>query len=244
MNCDEARTLVTIDVFGTLDTSDRRALDEHLRICPACARVAEKTAGVREAFGVPDDLPQPNWEQSWNVIAARVFDRPTRFWQLGIPRGWVLAAASLVVVFVLGVLAGRRLPLQPAPGPAEETTTARTVPAPAERPSALRRYADAVEPVLVEFTGRGATPLPPEASETQHRMLRSMIEETRMLRKLAARAGDAELEALLDEMEPLLVSIANLRPGDQGSADQLKRVIREHEIRTKVRELARADSAS
>ncbi len=240
MKCEDARALVAIDVFGTLDASSRLKLDEHVRACPACARIAEKAASLREAFEVPDDLPQPNWERSWSAIADRAFARPARRWRFGFFNGWVLAAASLVAVFVLGLLAGRRLP-EPRPA---VTASVPTAPTSIAEPSPLRRYADTVEPVLAEFAGRGAAPLPPAATEARRRLLRSMIEETVTLRRLAAQAGDGDLEALLDELEPLLVSMVHLQPGDRDSADLLTRVIREHDIRSKVRDLARTNPAS
>lgn len=237
MTCDEARTLVTIGAFGTLDDSDRQTLDEHLHGCPACARAAERTAGVRGALDVPEDLPLPNWERSWEVIASRSLDRAPRFWMGPAFRGWAAAAAA-IVVFVLGLLAGRGLPLRSRPAPADQPADAGTVASSLDAPSPLQRYAESLEPVLVSFADRGAAAPSPEAAEARRRLLRSMIEDTRALRKLAAQAGDAELEELFGEMEPLLMSIANLRPGDRSSIELLNRVIRGHELRSRVRQLA------
>ena len=100
------------------DTTDCAARAPH-RWCPACARAAERTAGVREALDLPEDIPTPNWERSWEVIASRSLDRAPRFWTGAAFRGWAAAAAA-IVVFVLGLLAGRGLPLRSRPAPADQ----------------------------------------------------------------------------------------------------------------------------
>ena len=245
MKCDEARTLAAIDVFGTLLEWERKALDDHLRACPACTEAAVKSAGVRQALEIPADLPEPDWERSWNIIAAATWARPFRVWRPGFALRWGFAAASLALAFVLGLVLGRSLPSQSTQARAGVTSELAAPPAvvPAATESPLPRYADTLEPMLVDFVDRGIPAFSPDAAQRKRQALRSMVGQTRVLRTLAAQAGAADLEALFAEIEPLLVSMANLAPDDRDSTEWLKKMIGERGIRAKVRKLAQTQSA-
>jgi hypothetical protein len=231
MNCDEAKNVITIGVFGEPDPAETSALEEHLRHCPACARAWEQAAALRNPGGVPEDLPKPDWNRSWDVIARRSLDTPKTLRIFGLPGSWVFASAALLAVFVLGFFVGRRY-LKPGPEPAYARVSL-----PAEA-TPFQAYADSVEPILTDFLNRGKTDLPAKTVELRNRILRSMVEETRLFKGLAEQAGDAELGNLLDELENTLVSLSNLKPGDRASADRLDRTIRERGVRSKLRELS------
>lgn len=231
MNCEEAKNLIAIGVFGDPDPADRAALEEHLRGCPACSRIFETVADVRPSFEASQDPPAPDWEKSWEVIASRAFGRRRGFRVFGFPVTWAVAAASLALIFVLGFLAGRRFVSPPSGSPG--LSRAR-IP---DADSPLQRYAESLEPVLIDFLNRGETERPKEAFELERRILQSMLAETRLWRGLAEKAGEANLMEFLDELESLLISLANLKPGDRDSADLLDRMIRERQIRSKLRKL-------
>jgi hypothetical protein len=234
MNCEEAKNMMTVGVFGTLAPEEKTLLDEHLRNCPSCARLFEKTKASWASFEVPDDCPHPDWEKSWDVIAARALGR-SKTWRLfGVPGRWAVATASLLVVFALGFLAGRRF-LKPPTGPAASILAA------AAEPSPLLKYAESLEPVLIDFLNRGETERPKEFADFERKIIQSMLAETRLLQALAASSPNTELGAFLEEMESILLSLANLKPGDRDSADELGRTIRERRIRTKLRDLSSAD---
>jgi len=234
MNCEEAKNMMTVGVFGTLSAEEKAILDEHLGNCPSCARIFEKEKASWPSFDVPDEGPHPDWERSWDVIAARALGRPKTWRLFGVPVRWAVAAASLLVVFALGYFAGRRY-LKPPAGPAASLLTA------AAEPSPLISYADSLEPVLIDFLNRGKTEQPQEIADLERRIVRSMLAETRLLQALAASSKNDELGAFLEEMESILLSLANLKPGDRDSADELDRTIRERRIRSKLRDLSSAD---
>ena len=240
MTCDEARTLLTIRTFGTLDAAELATLDEHLAHCPACARSASQAAEVSASLDTPADLSVPDWERAWDEIAARSIERPRLLWQRPAFQAWAAAAAA-VVIFVLGFTAGRgvsrRQAGQAAPGEGAQAVMVTTL----DAASPLQAYAQRVEQVLVSIGDTAPGPAPLDA---RRRLLRSMIEDTRALQVLAARAGDRELEGFLSEMEPLLVSLANLQPGDRGSVEWLDRMVRERQLRARARELARTGARS
>jgi hypothetical protein len=145
-----------------------------------------------------------------------------------------VAAASLLVVFALGYVAGRRF-LKPPTGPAAFPLAS------AAEPSPLLLYAESLEPVLIDFLNRGETERPQEFADLEQKIIRSMLAETRLLQALAASSRNTELGAFLEEMETILLSLANLKPGDRDSADELGRTIRERRIRSKLRDFSSAD---
>jgi len=94
---------------------------------------------------------------------------------------------------------------------------------------------------LIDFLNRGKTEQPQEIADLERRIVRSMLAETRLLQALAASSKNDELGAFLEEMESILLSLANLKPGDWDSADELDRTIRERQIRSKLRDLSSAE---
>lgn len=234
MNCDEAKDMMTVGVFGTLAPDEKTLLDEHLQECPSCARLFEKSKVSWASLEVPGNYPHPDWEKSWDVIAARTLDQPKTWRLFSVPGRWAVAAASLLVIFALGYVAGRRL-LKPLTGPAGSAMTS------AAEPSPLLHYAESLEPVLIDFLNRGETERPQEFADLERKIVRSMLAETRLLQALAASSRNSELSAFLEEMESILLSLANLKPGDRDSADELGRAIRKLRIRSKLRDLSSAD---
>jgi len=232
MTCDEAKNLITVGVLEDLDPSDDAALRDHLGGCPSCARAYERSAEIRESARIAEEPRMPDWEKSWKVIADRALPAPRKEFRLfRRPWAWAAAAAALLAVFVLGWFAGRRL-LQPAPETSFMTVAA------AASTSPLPDFADSLEPVLVDFLNRGNTPLPPEIRELREKSIRSLVSEARRLKKQAEESMDDSLWGFLDELENILFSLANLKPGDRESADLLDRMIRERQMRSKLRELS------
>jgi hypothetical protein len=236
MNCDEAKNNMTIRFFGELDPDERAALEEHLRICPDCARISEVSEGRREGFEFPDKTPLPDWGRSWEIIAGRALDRPRPVRLFGLPRIWITAAASLLVVLFLGYFGGRRL-LVSLSGPAFPSGA----PAAAGTPS-LGRYADSAEAVLIDFLNRGAAGESRDVVAFERKITRSMLAETRLLQSLARPSRDGAMKEFLEEMESLFLSLSNLDPADRDSADLLERTIRGREIRSKLRGLSGANT--
>lgn len=234
MNCQDAKDMITVGVFGELAPDEKALLESHLRDCPSCARIFEGSKASRAMFEVPDRYPRPDWDRSWEIIAAGALGR-TKTWRLfGLPGRWAVAAASLLVVFALGYVVGRRIH-EPPMGPTGFALAS------AAEPSPLYRFAETLEPVLIDFLNRGKTERPREVADLERKIVRSMLTETRLLQALAASSRDPELAAFLEETETILLSLANLKPGDRESADELGREIRERRIRSKLRDLMSAN---
>ena len=108
-------------MYGECEPAERRAIDQHLRVCPACAAELDALGATRiqlAAWAPPDaqlgfrmvsDAPSPTAVPS-NVV------RPPRWWAQPIP-AWAQAAAAAAIFVAglsLGVLRGTASPTPPA----------------------------------------------------------------------------------------------------------------------------------
>jgi len=240
MNCTDFQNLVVVGIHGRLTEEERHAIDSHRSACSECAalydRFADLLAGQAEALTGTAPVQGPDWDESWEAIAARALPerRPLfRFFD-GIPR-WLPATAAILLVFGLGYFAGRGILLDSVTSGRQ---TADLSIAPPGTPLSVAAYADNLKPVLINFLNRGDIVQPEALRALEHEIIRDMLSRTRLLKDLAAQTGDAALEDLLLDLEFILTSLANLSPGDEASAALLDRVIREKDVPLRLRELA------
>jgi hypothetical protein len=223
MNCHKAKDLIAIGIFGKLTPEQRRELDAHIKKCPECARLVEKSAPLLDRRQ-KKETPPPDLEKSWRIISAKTLER-RRPLTIKPVRKWALAAASLLMVFILGYFAGKMV----LSGGKELPSGSAAIPS-------LTVYADNLRPVLINFVNRREE-APQEFRQLEKRIVRDILRQTRMLKDLAGRAGNREKQQLLQDLEFILVSIDNLRPDDRESARHLARMIREKGVSLKLREL-------
>jgi len=228
MNCDEAKDFMTVGVFGRLSPEQRKRLLEHVRDCPECRLRFERMTALMDRLSDSNDIPLPDPERSWAVIADRVL--PGRSSRAVSPmRRWAPAAAALLAVFVLGYFAGRRF-LAPSPSSSDQLHT------PAEDRS-FSTYADSLRPVLIDFLNRDGRESPENIQRLKSGIIRDMLNRTRLLRGIAARGEDPALQDLLMDLEFFLTALDNLRPEDRETARHLAGLIRDREIPLRLREL-------
>lgn len=240
MNCQDFHDLVAIGVHGRLSAEQNTEIDRHRSSCPECAALYERLEGLiglqTEALEEAASVPPPDWNRSWEAIADKALPERSPFLKsfARVP-GWVPAAAGILVVFVLGYVAGRGILVDSVvsrPGLAAHPASERG------RSTLFASYADGLKPVLTSFLNRGDVVPPAELRALEREVARDMLSRTRVLRDLAAASGDDELADLLVDLEFILTNLANLTPGDEGSAALLERMIREKGVPLRLRELA------
>jgi hypothetical protein len=240
MTCQDFRDLVVVGIHGRLSAEQRTELDRHRSACAECAalygRFEASLELQAEALVEAASVPPPDWDRSWEAIANRALPERSPFLKfLARVPGWVPAAAGILVVFVLGYVAGRGILVNSVVSRPELASH----PASDRGQSTLfASYADGLKPVLASFLNRGDVVPPAELRALEREIARDMLSRTRVLRDLAAASGDAELADLLVDLELVLTSLANLEPGDEASAALLERMIREKSVALRLRELA------
>jgi hypothetical protein len=197
-------------VYGECEPAERRAIDQHLLVCPACAAevaALDSTRGHLAAWTPPDaklgfrivaDAPADLAEaRPSNVL------RPARWWSRPMP-AWAQAAAAAVIFAAgvsLGVWRGNAsfdTPPQAAAQQAAAATTVAPVAAPAGAVSArdLAALEQRLRSELAQLrTGAPTTVAAPQAASASERRIlaqvRALIDESeqRQQRQLALRTA-------------------------------------------------------
>lgn len=219
--------------FG--DSAEASTVANHLGECAECAAELKKLQSVLMAVN-DQTLPVPERphydEQIWAAVKPRLNAEPERSGILAWLRPQRLAFAGgmlalLIFAFLIGRVTKSPSPT-PTPGP-EPNNTERLVRA--EVGSHLERS----QMVLVELSNAEAGKGGLDITEEQARA-RDLLEANRLYRQSAKRAGDPAVAAVLDELERVLVEIAN-SPSDlsQQRLAELQQQIQDQGILFKVR---------
>ena len=106
MNCDECKNLITVSVYGTLSPGEKTRLKAHLRDCPKCAEIYERSGKLNHTFNEKDDIPLPDKEKSWQIISAKALGRKGRWFKhLMLPKP-IYQFALVLLLLIVGFAAG------------------------------------------------------------------------------------------------------------------------------------------
>jgi hypothetical protein len=229
MNCEECKNLITVSVYGKLTPQEKSQLEDHLRECSECDRIYEKSENLSSLFEDKEEIPLPDKEKSWDIISSKAVQRKSDKTIFFPYKKWAFAASALVVVFILGFLIGKRV-FFPGPGETPPESIAFQ-----GYESPIQRYTEGLEPILIDFMNRTDARKQQEMSDIEKLVIKDMLIQTKLLKNLVSQRDDPRLLHLLEDIEFILVGISNLRPEDQESAAQLTRLIRENEIKFKLK---------
>lgn len=229
MNCEECKNLITVSVFGKLTSQEKRQLEDHLRECPECTRIFKKSENLSSLLEDKEEIPLPDKEKSWDTISSRAVPRKSKMTILFPYKKWAFTASALVIVFVLGFLIGKQVFFPGAGETPPESATLQGYESP------IQRYTEGLEPILIDFVNRTDARKQQEMSDIEKLVIKDMLIQTKLLKHLVSQRDDPHLLQLLEDIEFILVGISNLSPQDQESAAQLTRLIRENEIKFKLK---------
>lgn len=199
-------------------------LDLHLAACADCrAALGRLQQALALVEASSEGEPAAGYEATLWARLQDQLDRPAPWWQRfrrpDVMR-WAVAA-SMVVVAAVAYYAGRLERDAGAPGPAPRQTAAAATPG--EAPSRARLLdlaagdhlmrAQAVLAEVANSNGDGGAPL-----DAERQRAIDLVATNRLVRQSAALAGDDSLDLVLDDLERVLVEIANA-PDDAGDAD-------------------------
>src|SRR5260370_12808511 len=191
------------------EAKERVAIAAHLKECAECRA---ELARIEAVFGALDALPIPDpgedyGERVWQRIAPRLGEKKVRWWEsLFVPQR--LAAlggvvALVILAFVAGRLTRRPVPLGDQADAAEVRERGLVV--------AVGEHLGGTEMVLMELenapTQKGQKAI--NISETQRRA-EDLGEENRLYRQTALKEGDQAMASTLDELERVLLDVANI----------------------------------
>ena len=190
------------------EAKERVEIAAHLNECTECR---EELARIEAVFGALDAIPAPDpgedyGERVWQRIAPRLGRKKEHWWEsLFVPQR--LAALGGVIALVILAFVAGRWTREPVPsGDQADVVKVR------ERVLvvAVGEHLGRTEMVLMELEnapaqkGRKAINI----SETQRRA-EDLVEENRLYRQTALTEGDQAMVSTLDELERVLLDIAN-----------------------------------
>jgi len=194
--------------FHDGERAGRERVEEHLGSCAECRAALEKIEAVfaaMDAIPVPD--PGENYGQRvWAAISPRLPERQPGWWASFFrPRGLAVVGA-MAAIAVVAYLAGRWAKPQP---PVEVVDTQKV----RERilVVAVGDHLSKSEMFLVELSNAEPNSGPGKLvniSAEQHRA-EDLLEENRLYRQTALQEGDQVMASTLDELERVLLDVAN-----------------------------------
>ncbi len=190
------------------DAKEREDITAHLKECSECR---EELARIEAVFEALDAMPIPDpgdsyGERVWQRIATRLGEKKARWWESLVVPHRLVAFGGVVALVILAFLAGR---ITQRPTPVAEQADAAKV---RERVLvvAVGEHLGRTEMVLMELENapeqKGQKPI--NISETQRRA-EDLVEENRLYRQTALKEGDRAMVGTLDELERVLLDIAN-----------------------------------
>jgi anti-sigma factor RsiW len=193
-----------------LTPAERAGVDEHLRGCAGCRAVLEELRAVTLRAAALRDTPPR--ESLWPEVARRI-GHPGAADELagrrGRPRLPLRWAAGMAAVLALGIGIGRNLPQDAQPAPV--AASPRTDP---YRVAAVEHIARS-QALLTSFQHSSADA---QTEALVSHWANDLLSNTRLLLDSPA-ADDARVRRLLQDLELVLVQIAQLREGGAPRAE-------------------------
>ena len=192
------------------EAKGREAVAAHLKECAECRA---ELARLEEVFAALNSMPVPDpgedyGSRVWRQVAPRLPERRTRWWE-GLFTAQRLAVAGAMAALVVAAFYFGRI-TKPTPRDFADADPAGKV---RERVLvvAVGEHLGKSEMVLVEISNAQ----PPENSKkminisAEQKRAENLVEENRLYRQTAMKSGDNAMANTLDELERVLMDVAN-----------------------------------
>ena len=208
---------------------------KHLEICDDCqTRFAALDRDLSFLKKVPvPDRPENYGQRVWQQLEPRLKEPPAQI----IPgrfvfRQWKLAVAAALLV-VTGFVAGRFGPGRetPRPEPVSEAARDRILMA------TVADHLDQSQRALLELANESDDAAPDSPADQAR--AGELVAANRLYRQSASQAGEASLASVLDELERVLIEIANQPPDvTRRELREIRRRIDDEDLLFKIRVLS------
>ena len=237
MTCEDFKWELAMALIGNGPPDEQRELEAHAKSCPACAASMEKARRIQWAIADKEKISLPDWEASWRVIAGKALRKNQRFAFPSFSNRWALAAA-LASIFILGAVAGKVFLFKSNQvTPSDISTRMNAV-------SAWQTYAESIELFLLDFGNQTDVKRQRNLEKRENELVRRLLAETRALKEVLVTEGDDTRAVLLNDVELILVGIANLRPGDKESAENMAKIVRESPLKSRFKAIVSSNIIS
>jgi|SRR5262245_26430502 len=205
----------------------------HLETCEACRarfEALDRELSLMKLVVVPD-RPDDYGRRIWHRLQPKLEDLPVRTrssWLL-FPQ-WKLAVAAILLV-VTGFVAGRF-------GPGRETSRPEPVSEAARGQILLTTVADHLDQSRMALLEVANSP-DGDVMDSERARATELVAANRLYRQSAVQAGEASLASALDELERILIEIANHPPDlTRTELREIQQRIDEEDLLFKIRVLS------
>jgi hypothetical protein len=98
--------LITISVFGELTSETRSQLKAHLRECPGCAAIYERSEKLSERNNKKDNIPLPDKEKSWQIISVKALKKKRSWVEIFVAQRPIFQYSSVLLLLIVGFSVG------------------------------------------------------------------------------------------------------------------------------------------
>lgn len=245
--CERYQNIMADVLAGEASADEQMLLQQHMADCRACAAEFAELEAVQKAVKSRSrpELDDAFWAgymerldekldrleaEEGQGLRGKLLKMPTgnlRWRRLLMP----VAAAALVVI---GVFIGRMTPTAPGvliPGSGPSDSTGRTQPAAGQNPRVMMAHLDNVEPFLMELKNRSAG----ETMTVDSQLLRDLLMQNYMLKRMVARQNDPVRQALLDDLELILLEMSAGSENGAGNQNDAQKMIEENGVLFRLR---------
>jgi hypothetical protein len=212
-----------LDYYDELDAADRERVRGHLARCGECRRADQDVRSTLRMVDVapPPEPPETFEREMWARIAPHLGVRqPSPSWKARLIHAWQVdrasrmrivwaggVAAALVIAFFVG-RAGRPAPATSETAPVVSAAAVRERVLDAEVEQHLERTRRVLSE-LVDTDGSGAVMLATDRAQAA-----DLVAAGRVYRRSADALGEAATSELLEDLERVLLDVANSSPED------------------------------
>jgi len=236
MACKKYKEDMILNLYDELDPKKKTALENHLAVCPNCKREFEYTKQVFNALdnNKPAFTPEGDWDKYWKNISLHAsvpsskkdLPQPRRGVFRPFPR-WGYAAAALMLVFLLGIFAGR---IWFFPVFQENS---RNVGSESSYILAFNQHMDELKPYVLEYANYSSEENGGQYITVDKKLVQHLIIQNILLKKALAEK-DPSATQLLEDFDLMLQELANMESSDERAPSMIRELIQKRDILFKM----------
>ncbi|MCJ7680734.1 MAG: zf-HC2 domain-containing protein [Candidatus Aminicenantes bacterium] len=229
MACKKYRNDMVLYLYEELEKDRRKNLEAHISACEDCRREFGYTKKVFAALDLsrPDVIPEGNWDTSWGAIRAGLGAKISSGRAFAAFPRWSTVATGFLLVFAIGILAGRFLIFPPFQKGTQDERERTTI------DYALTEHLNSLEPHLLTYANYNAEDSGSAVIEVEVSVLQTLLIQNILLRKALADTHPEAAE-LLEDIDLVLQELINSEPEDSRTPELVKELINKRDILFKL----------
>lgn len=226
-------------LYDELNEEEKRQLEKHVHHCRSCAEEFNK---LKENFSLVTRasetlrVPDFDWNKSWWVIRSSIRKKSRKERPFLPVSGWALKLAAAVIIFLIGIFAGKIL-FFPGQAPQVPEVT-RSADDSFYLASMYREYFEDVKTTIMEYANYRVEDKESSLLLFEKGRVKGLLSRSRLLKSYIKGDEYAVLKQLLDELEMILIEISNLTANNPEYLLFIKELLKEKEIIFKMKHVS------